>query len=423
MLWLLVILVGFAAGGAVVYRLQDQQIRKLAYARPYRDSLALPQVVDRDQPGYDPAEEELPQLIEVMSLGYDEMVASVLWLRVIQAFGAKLQHVRENPRELKAIENLFLSITELDPHFIEAYKFGDFVIGDEGRDLEGALRLIDRGVVANYKRTFVLPYEAVFICLHDLKAYKRALYYVRLAMRSADCPDYVKRLENHIALKRGNFEIALERWIRDDIEAVLNGQTYVLSLSRVQINSIVNQWHSSIIEAAMDRYFERHQDYPARLEQLKEENLAANARQVDGPRLMQLLDGVEKARLPATAAVDLVVGTKERPGCIIESNRLPLDLRGEPCLLIDDAVIPHQKRPTVAERAETRKKTEGYLLAIRRRIEDYHKANGRYPAALADLPEMQPGSRELLAADDPAGMPWKYDPTTGKLGSYIFPEL
>jgi hypothetical protein len=422
-LWIVILVVWFAVAGYMIYWLQDRQIRRLEYARPYRDSLALPQIVDRDRADSDPAEEELPQLAEVMALGYDDMVASVLWLRVIQAFGAKLQHVRENPRELRAIENLFLVITELDPRFIEAYKFGNFVIGEEGRDQMAALRLLDRGIVRNYKRGFILPYEAVFICLHDLKNYKLALYYIRLALRSPDCPDYVKRTENHIALKRGNYEIALERWIRDDIEATLNRQKYVLQLSRMQLNIITNQWHNSIIEAAMDRYFERHQDYPARLEQLKDEDLIGAVRQVDGPRLMQLLDGVEAAGIPPNVAVDMVIGTKGRPGGIIESDRIPRDLRGEPYLLLDDTTIPRQKRPGVAEREGTRKKTLPGLLAIRRRIEDYHKTNGRYPAALADLPEMQPGSRERLEVEDPAGMPWKYDPATGKVSSYVFPEL
>jgi hypothetical protein len=173
----------------------------------------------------------------------------------------------------------------------------------------------------------------------------------------------------------------------------------------------------------MERYFERHQDYPARLEQLEAEDLIGQVRQVNGPRLMQLLNGVEQVRMPADAAVDVVMGTKDRPGCVFESNRLPRDLRGEPYLLVDNATIPQQQKPVITDRDSMRRKTEPALLAIRRRLDDYRKANGRWPAALGDLPEMQPGSREVLEADDPASWPWKYDPATGKVGSYVFPEL
>jgi len=421
--WIFVVVVWFAVAGVGVYWLQEHQISDLQYARPYRDTLALPQIVDRDRADSDPAEEELPQLAELLSVGYEEMATSVLWLRVIQAFGAKLQHVRDNPLELRAIENFFWVITEFDPHFVEAYRFGNFVLGDEGGDQVAALRLLDRGIVRNYKQTYILPYEAIFICLNNLKNYKLARYYVRLALRSRNCPDYVKRTENYIALKRGNYEIALERWVRDELEAAMNHQKYVLEIARMQINNIVNQWHFSIIEAAMDRYFGRHEDYPARLEQLEEENLIGSVRQVDGPRLVQLLDAAENAGIPINEAVDVIMGAKNRRGCIIESNRVPRDLRGEPYLLLDDTVIPLQKRPEVVERQTLRKNVEGHLLAIRRRIEGYAKTTGRYPTVLEELPEMQPGAREQLARQDVAGMRWNYDPKTGTIRSYIFPEL
>jgi len=418
-------IVWFGASSVIIYRLQDHQISKLQYARPYRATLALPQIADRDRAESDPAEEELPQLAETMALGYDQMVASVLWLRVIQAFGARLQHIRENPLELRAIENFFWVITELDPRFIEAYKFGNFVLGDEGGDQQAALRLLDRGIFRNYRRTYLLPYEAVFICIGSLQNYKLARYYVRLALRSSGCPDYVRRVENYIAAKRGNYEIALERWVRDDLEAFQKGEKHVHNIARQQINNMVNQWHSSIIETAMARYLEAQQDYPARLEQLEDDkqNYIGNVRQANGPLLVKLLDGAEEARLPIGAAVELIMGTKDRAGCIFESNRVPRDLRGEPYVLVDDTTIPVQEKPRVVERQVLRRYTQDALFAIRRRIEEFHGANGRYPASLEELPQMQPGAQEQLALEDPATMPWNYDPKTGKIASYLFPEL
>lgn len=415
------LIVWFAALSVGIYQLQDHQIAKLRYQRPLRDTLNLPLIIDSE--GEEVGEEGLPKLGKVMALGYDQMVASVLWLRVIQVFGAKLQHVRENPRELHAIENLFWTITELDPRFIEAYRFGNFILGDEGGDQEAALRLLDRGIVRNYKRTYSLPYEAIFICLVSLEDYDRARYYLRPTLRARDCPEYVARIENYIEAKKGNYEIALERWVRDDLHAHFNYKPYLYAAARMQINGMVNGWHISIIEAAMDRYFERYEDYPARLEQLEQEDLIGKVRQVNGPRLIKILDGATIARIPPNKAVDLIMGTKDRPGCIFESNRLPRDLRGELYLLVDNTIIPVQKRPRVLERDTMRQQDTLALYAIRRRIESYRKVHGRYPARVEDLPEMQTGSREQLSREDPAGMPWKYDPKTGKISSYVFPEL
>ncbi|MCX8036328.1 MAG: hypothetical protein N3D11_04580 [Candidatus Sumerlaeia bacterium] len=419
----LIVLAWFAALSVLVYWFQDWQISRLQYARPYRDALALPHVQDRDQPDVAYAEEELPQLVNVMALGYDQMVAGILWIRAIQAFGAKLHHIRENPHEMRAIENVFNAISELDPKFVELYKFGNYVLGDEGGDQEAALRLLDRGIVRNYKRAYRLPYEAIFICLNALHDYKRALYYTRLALKCVDCPSYVARMENHIAAKRGNYEIALERWVRDTLNAHFSHQTYVRELARAQIAKTINDWHFSIINAAMDRYFERHRDYPARLEQLYEEKLTTLTRQVDGPRLLQILNGAMESGMPIATAVDLIMGTKDRPGCIIESDRLPRDIYGQPYLLLDTTVIPVQRRPDLSDREKVQRQVENLLWALRRCINQYRDEHKRFPLHLTELPDVQPDKPRALPTEDPLGYPWKYDPQTGKISSYAFPEL
>jgi len=397
--WVIVLVVA-------VYKIQDRQIAKLQYARPYRDTLNMPP----------------PRQSKLLAFGYDEMLASILWLRSIQAFGAKLHHLRENPRELRAIENLFYVITELDPRFVEVYQFGNLVLGDEGGDQEAALRLIDRGIVKNLNRTYKLPYEAVFICL-EMDDYNRARHYVHFALKAPDCPDYVRRVEYYVIAKKGHYEIALERWVRDDLDSFYNHRPQVHDIARSQIAHIVNEWHISIIDAAIDRYFERHKDYPARLEQLEQEGLIGKVRQVNGPLLIQLLDGAEAAHIPTEQAVAMIMGSRNRPGCIFESDRLPRDIHGQPYLLVDATRIPVQKRPVVIDRDTMRKETRMALFAIRRRIQGFYKKHGRYPRTLSELPQMKAGSLERLYEEDPAGMPWNYDPKTGKVKSYVFPKL
>lgn len=413
--------VGFLA--ISVYTLQDKEIRKWVYQRPYRGTLNLPRIIDSQ--GNEIGEDGMPNLASVMALGYDSMVASVLWLRVIQAFGAKLQHVAENPQELRAIENLFWVITELDPRFIDAYKFGNFVLGDEGRDTDAALRLLDRGIAKNHNRTYKLAYEGAFISLINLKDYDRARFYVRQAKRAPDCPAYVVRFEHYIDVKKGKYEVALERWVHESMEAHANNDEDVQGIADRQIESVVNQWHISIINAAIDRYFARHEDYPARLDQLVEEGLTTVTRQVNGSLFLRLLDGAKRdERISTEQAVDLIMGTEKRLGRgLVESNRLPVDLRDEPYLLVDEATIPIQKRPVVVERQKKRQQSRYAAFAIRRRLQEYFQEHGKYPAQLTDLPAMRPGSTENLKPIDPTGYPWTYDPATGRVGSRTFPEI
>jgi len=408
---LLILILTILLLGSMVYWLQDRQISRIQYARPLRDQLSLPE----------------PATAKILALGYDNLVASVLWLRVIQVFGAKLHHIRENPRELAAIENLFNVVTELDPRFIEAYKFGNFILGDEGDDQEAALRLLDRGIVKNYRRTYIIPYEAVFVTLMSLKDYDRARFYVNLAMKAPDCPEYVGRMLYYIEAEKGNYEIALERWIREDIENFVENDRNMITVARNQVGNIVTQWHTSLIEQAMDRYFAIHQDYPARVEQLEAENLFGSVRQVDGMRLVQLLDMARtlcaEGKVTVEQAVARLLETVDKGGAILESPRAPRNLDNEMYLLRHPLPPPQQGKPEIVEPRNGRVYTESDLFAIRRRIEEFHTQHERYPASLRELPGMQPAAAEKLATADAVGYPWLYDPRTGKIWSYNFPEL
>lgn len=409
----LILLIWFLALGLLVYRLQDRWISGLIYQRPYRDTLNLPE----------------PEHAKILALGYDQFVSSILFLRVIQAFGAKLQHVAENPRELNAIKNVFYVIAKLDPHFLANYTFGNFVLGDEGRDQEAALELLEKGMDLNKdeetgkQRTYKLAYEAIFICLitGDLD---RAKEFVYKASEASDCPEYVKRMEAYIDAKKGRFEIALERWLRSHLEAVADNDKSVQALTSRKIESTVNDWHKTIIDKAIDRYFEENLDYPARLKQLEANDYLGTGpvRMMDGPRLKKMLLVAEEARVPIENVLATVMKTTNEKGCIIEAKVVPRDLNGDPYLLVDGATIPIQQRPEVIVRGEVMRRTMISLEAIRRRLDDFYSANKRFPIDLTELPGMQ-GARPELQREDPAGMPWNYDPILGVVRSYVFPDL
>jgi hypothetical protein len=63
-----------------------------------------------------------PKILKIMALGFDEIVADIYWLRALQYFGNP-----DVPNKLKDSELLyryFDIITELDPKFVNAYRFG-----------------------------------------------------------------------------------------------------------------------------------------------------------------------------------------------------------------------------------------------------------------------------------------------------------
>lgn len=92
--------------------------------------------------------------LKKMSLGLDGIVADIYWMRTVQYFGGKLidnnaslsmNGTREIRMDLLAP---FLNIiTELDPHQIQAYRFGAIFLPE--RDLPAAIALLERGIAEN----------------------------------------------------------------------------------------------------------------------------------------------------------------------------------------------------------------------------------------------------------------------------------
>ena len=87
------------------------------------------------------------KLTEIASVGFDSLASMMLWLRGIQYYGA---HKRGDQYYLLA-EHIFETITDLDPHFINAYRFGAFVISQDMGQPVGGAELLRKGIRHNYE--------------------------------------------------------------------------------------------------------------------------------------------------------------------------------------------------------------------------------------------------------------------------------
>lgn len=81
-------------------------------------------------------------VMQVLALGYDHVVADVLWLQVIQYYGGKLI---AKDQHMPNLWPFFDAITTLDPGFEEAYYFGSYLLADDLGKPDLALTLLDRG--------------------------------------------------------------------------------------------------------------------------------------------------------------------------------------------------------------------------------------------------------------------------------------
>lgn len=111
--------------------------------------------------------------LKKMSLGYSEILADIYWIRALQYFGSTSLE-DQNPEHLY---HYFDIITDLDPSFINAYRFGGTFLAEPNPfglgELEKGTKLLEKGI-KNNPDNFRLPLEAAFLYYLYPKDYEKA---------------------------------------------------------------------------------------------------------------------------------------------------------------------------------------------------------------------------------------------------------
>src|SRR3989454_3389627 len=107
--------------------------------------------------------------LKVAALGFDGLLADLLYLWSIQFYGS--YDIKDRYTYLERIYDQV--ITELDPHYLDPYLVGALIMTAEARNPEMALKLLDKGVRANPDQ-WIMPFEAGFLCYNDLHDYRPA---------------------------------------------------------------------------------------------------------------------------------------------------------------------------------------------------------------------------------------------------------
>ncbi len=144
--------------------------------------------------------------LSVLSLGHANLLADLFYLWAIQYYS---DYERADRR--RYVEHVFGSvITELDPHYIDAYWLGALILIVETGDLDAGIRLLDRGTERN-PDNWILPYLAGWECYHA-KDYDRSVRYFELAATIPGAPTAVRRMKAGLTARMGDEEQALQVW-------------------------------------------------------------------------------------------------------------------------------------------------------------------------------------------------------------------
>lgn len=147
------------------------------------------------------------RLLKVADLGFGSLVADFMWLKGIQYYG---EH-RKTDKKYPLAEHIFSSITNLDPAFIGAYRFGAIVLSEDADTPAGAIGLLKKGLRSNPDR-WEIPFDLGFIYFVALDDYAKAAHYFRFASRGAEAPDIARRFTAFAYRKAGRTDVARSLW-------------------------------------------------------------------------------------------------------------------------------------------------------------------------------------------------------------------
>jgi tetratricopeptide (TPR) repeat protein len=147
------------------------------------------------------------KLLPIVSLGYDNVMADVLWLYSIQyvmeQFWGRHKYVW--------LYHIFDLITELDPQFEAAYVQGAMFLGMMQGRPKKAIELLEKGK-RNNPDSWIYPAEQSFYSALQLRNRKQALEYLKeAASKPGSPPQLYSRLAN-LYRTMGKAELALRQW-------------------------------------------------------------------------------------------------------------------------------------------------------------------------------------------------------------------
>lgn len=371
--------------------IQNKQLNEVrTKPKLYRDSLYMPS----------------GKSIRLVSIGYDRFISDFIWLRSIQAFGGHW----ETDRNYEPIFHLFDVITDLDPSFIDAYTFGNLVIGDEGGDQRLGLELINKGIWKN-PRKYKLPYWAGYVSYWQLNDPTLAKYYYSRAIKCPDSPGFVSRIIAYMELKSGRYQVAFEKLLQDMLIAIDDKDDVVEGIVQRRLPDVFIEWHVFILKQAVEKYVANKGETPKSVQDLEE------AGAIDPYPL-----------IPVTVLYNVIEQFKLIPGKMID--HLPQIL--EKARLENYTSLPphprgywYQLNPEVSPEDENfvmdgEKLVSGFqefLFRKRREILMFHDRHNRFPYTLKEFFPQADEDKDFFGGE------WNYIPGLAIFYSSAMPVL
>lgn len=173
-----------------------------------------------------------PELTKIASVGFDNLMADILWLRLIQYYGST-SAVSDVLPELYSLVN---NIITLDPKFVDAYVLSSYALSDN-KEFDKAVNILERGINANPEDWF-LSYQLGFVYYIYKKNRFAAARYLKQASDNPNAPLNIKPLAAMMyeSIKNLNdYDLLIELWKQSYNKARESGDTSTMERSSKKI--------------------------------------------------------------------------------------------------------------------------------------------------------------------------------------------
>lgn len=361
------------------------------------------------------------EFVELFTLGYDNIYANWLWLQSIQAFGkgwitdtmqkridlegyikeqgdnltraeresleAELNDLRD--RQTEPIYQYFDTLTEIDPKFVAAYRFGNLIIGDNRLDWKRGQQLLRKGTHKN-PNNYDIPYLGLYNAIWMTGDKIDARWFARRLQRIPDTPNFMRRLESFIEQRDGRFDVAFEYNIRYLVEYISRGNEMETSIVRGRIGGLLDKWYRDELDQAVDRYLEKYKEHPQLMEDLLEPGIRPDFK-------APTPNGFDAALENNSFDIELVDPTKQVPQDLVDriveqATRPIVGLPPEPSgtwyllhpelrrLYLSEGISPNDSRyPYIVSARELLPLDDQKALLAQQFILNFYEENDRVP--------------------------------------------
>lgn len=198
-------------------------------------------------------------------LGYHNVAADILWLRLVQVLGNKRNRADEYEWMYHALD----VITTLDPQYAYAYYAGGVVLGDLAHRTDLSNRLLLKGREANpavWNIPFLLGYNHYFL----LGDPEKGAEYIMQAASLPDRPAYLPGLATRLSVEAGNPGTALA-FLEARFRETQDPEMRDFLVNRMK--EVIIERDIQILQRAVETYRTKHRTLPAGLTALVADEL------------------------------------------------------------------------------------------------------------------------------------------------------